>query len=139
VGVVTLKQVFEAASSGPTTSSLDVSATSTVTATGTSAPASRPGKVDGGVIAGAVIGTSIGLAMLLAILCVVRRRAFERAVANNTIEIGSGGTKEVEESLKAEADGMSQRHELNTSMNRAQAQELPGLPPSELSTDAAPW
>jgi hypothetical protein len=133
VGFVTLKQVFEATLSGPTTSSSEASASVSEPAVSLGAAASHAGKINGSIIAGAVIGTTIGLLVLLAIVCVSRRKSLKRANAFESTENGKTGSEEVDEGLKAEVDGASQRHELSQSMDRSTAQELSGLSPGELS------
>ncbi|KAJ4983951.1 hypothetical protein SVAN01_10572 [Stagonosporopsis vannaccii] len=139
-GVVTLKQVVDAASTssvGPlpissakhseiftSKASIETNAVPTSsTATSTGDPNSS--SVAEGVVAGAVTGAIVGLVVLLMILYIARRRS--RRVAEE---------KAVDDPLLAEACGMSQRHELSLSPQKAAVQEWPGMPPGELLGDA---
>ncbi|KAF3044416.1 hypothetical protein E8E12_010438 [Didymella heteroderae] len=74
---------------------------------------------------------TIFLAVLPATLCVAGRTSQKRAVANKVPDHGLNGSEEIEECLKAKADGMAQRRRLSLSTNHALAQELLGLPPKK--------
>jgi len=136
LGVVTLKQVFQATLSGYAIASSDASATTSEPAASVGDPASHSGEVNGGVIAGAVVRATIGLAVLLAIVCISRRRSLRKVVRHESTGKESTASGGIEEGLRAEVDGTSQRHEMSQPTNRNMRQELPGLSPTEWSASA---
>lgn len=143
IGVVTLNQFFDAASTSSVGSIPILSAkhSRTITSgaatetetdqtdpntTSTAEPNAR--RVTGGVVAGVVTGAIVGLGVLVAAFCIVRRKSHKRIAEEKVIE----------DSLLAEACGMSQRHELSPSAQKG-VQELSGMQPGELPGDARLW
>lgn len=138
IGVVTLKQVFNGASTSsigsvPTpiathqpTSASETAEMTSLAYTYTARPASR--NVAGGIIAGVVTGAIFGLFALLAVLFMARRKVRNRATMEK---------KTNDYPLLAEACALSQRHELSPSARKSLAQELPGTAPTELEGDVA--
>lgn len=130
IGVVTLKQVFEEASSRSvssismvSTTLLQATASMTITGEGTDKSTAKPSphSISISVIIGIVAGAVVGLAILLAAFCIARRRSRRRLTEERSIE----GSK------AAGACAMSQRHELGPATKR-DVQELDGMPPREL-------